>query len=87
MSDKLVYVDSVKKRLNEAYGEGNLLGLDGILSEVPTVDAVEVVRCWDCKHFTEGKAIGKCYLNPYKPIIHVPYKHFCSFGVRRSENV
>ena len=52
-----------------------------------TVDAVEVVRCRDCKHFTEGMAIGMCKRNPDKPIIPIPYNHFCSYGVRRSENV
>lgn len=51
------------------------------------VDAVEVVRCRDCKHFTGGKAIGNCYRNPDKPIIPVFYNHFCSYGERRSENV
>lgn len=48
-----------------------------------TVDAVEVVRCRYCKHFIGGKAIGKCYLNPDKPIIPVFYNHFCSYGERR----
>ena len=51
-----------------------------------TVDAVEVVRCRYCKHFIGGKAIGKCYLNPDKPIIPVFYNHFCSYGERRKED-
>lgn len=56
------------------------------IDDAPTVDAVEVVRCRDCKHFIGGKAIGKCYLNPDKPIIPVFYNHFCSYGERRDEN-
>lgn len=50
------------------------------------VDAVEVVRCRYCKHFIGGKAIGKCYLNPDKPIIPVFYNHFCSYGERRDDS-
>lgn len=54
--------------------------------EAPAVDAVEVVRCSNCKHFTEGMAIGMCKRIPDKPIIPVPYRHFCSYGERRDEN-
>ena len=52
----------------------------------PAVDAVEVVRCKDCKHFTEGMAVGMCKRIDEKPILPIPYNHFCSFGERREEN-
>ena len=54
--------------------------------QAPAVDAVDVVRCRYCKHFTEGMAVGMCKRNPDKPIIPVPYNHFCSYGERREEN-
>lgn len=57
--------------------------LKNIVNNTPTIDAVEVVRCGECKHFTEGMAIGMCKRIPDKPIIPVPYNHFCSYGVRR----
>ena len=41
------------------------------------------VMCDDCKHFTEGMAIGMCKRNPDKPIIPMPYNAFCSFGERK----
>ena len=53
------------------------------VDNAPTVDAVEVVRCKDCKHFTEGMAVGMCKRVPDKPIIPVVYDHFCSYGERR----
>lgn len=56
------------------------------ISKLPAVDAVDVVRCRYCKHFTEGMAVGMCKRNPDKPIIPVPYNHFCSYGERREEN-
>lgn len=49
----------------------------------PTADAVEVVRCKDCKHFTPGMAIGMCKRDKDKPILPIPCDHFCSFGVKR----
>ena len=53
------------------------------IEELPTVDAVEVVRCKDCKYFTEGMAVGMCKRIPDKPIIPIVYDHFCSYGERR----
>ncbi len=46
-------------------------------------DVVEVVRCKDCKHFTEGMAIGMCKRLEDKPILPIRYDHFCSYGERR----
>ena len=57
-----------------------------IIDDQPEVDAVEVVRCKDCKHFTEGMAVGMCKRIPDKPIIPIVYNHFCSYGERRTDN-
>ena len=46
-------------------------------------DLVRVVRCKDCKHFTEGMAVGMCKVNPEKPVMPLPYRHYCSYGKRR----
>lgn len=56
---------------------------------MPTVleyEGRELVLCRDCKHFTEGMAIGMCKRNPDKPIVPMPYNAFCSFGKRRAAN-
>ena len=58
---------------------------DNNVISIPAKDIVEVVRCKDCKHFTEGMAIGMCKRVEDKPIIPIRYDHFCSFGERRSE--
>lgn len=58
-----------------------------LICVAPTVDAVPVIRCKYCKHFTEDMAIGICKRNQDKPIIPIPYNHFCSYGEMRSENV
>lgn len=48
-------------------------------------DVVEVVRCKDCKHFSQGMAVGICYRVKDKPFIPCCYDHFCSYGERRTE--
>ena len=55
------------------------------INEAPTVDAVEVVRCRDCKHFTKGMAVGMCKRNPEKPILPMKYNDFCSYGERKEK--
>lgn len=62
--------------------------VDGILDavmnihECPTVDAVEVVRCKDCKHYTEPN-IEYCEL--YGAMILWNKDDFCSRGERRTD--
>ncbi len=58
--------------------------LPAILMEMPTVDAVPVVRCADCKYLNEDLAVGEwdgsCrYCNTHS----VLYSWFCSQGERR----
>ena len=49
---------------------------------MPTADVVEVVRCKDCIHFTQGMAIGMCRRVERKPIFPIGYDHFCSYGAK-----
>ena len=54
------------------------------IEDAPTVDAVEVVRCKDCKHFDEHTS--KCHVfsdNEYIVQLEVDSDHFCSYGERR----
>ena len=49
------------------------------LDEQPTVDAVEVVRCKDCKRYSQS---GMC--NLYLNVSHeMKPDDFCSYGERR----
>ena len=49
-------------------------------------NVVPVVRCKDCKHFTEGMAIGMCKRIPDKPILPIRYDDFCSYGERKDHD-
>ena len=53
-----------------------------IIEQMPTVDAVEVVRCKDCKHisFVEG-GLALCTLH----YIGRAYEDYCSEGERRTD--
>ena len=55
---------------------------------IPTVDAVEVVRCKDCKHYDNSEGICWCHLNskffPGGVDWHgFPEDGFCSYGERK----
>ena len=52
-----------------------------ILREAPTVDAVEVVRCWECKYHedTNVTEFKHCCLIDKT----VRYNDFCSYGKRK----
>ncbi|MGM9669741.1 MAG: hypothetical protein ACI3VZ_08325 [Faecousia sp.] len=55
-----------------------------VLSHTPTVDAVEVVRCRDCKWAEYGKDFEP-YCNHWKSCLYADIKDddFCSYGERK----
>ena len=54
------------------------------IQDAPTVDAVEVVRCKDCKWLESGKDYEP-YCNHWKSGLYAEVKpdDFCSYGERR----
>lgn len=57
------------------------------IEEAPTVDAVEVVRCRDCKHWLKDvggctDSIGRCRLANYM----VGATGYCVYGERKEQN-
>ena len=54
--------------------------------DAPTVDAVPVVRCKDCKWVEKGKDY-EAYCNHWKSGLYADVKDddFCSYGERRTE--
>lgn len=63
-----------------------------IISNCPTVDVVEVVRCKDCKYcevFYPCKAIGEESIEGHCCRLHNAYRKptdFCSYGIKRGED-
>ena len=98
MSGKLVYIDSVEQALNKAYGEGNPLRIGRFLKNVSAVDAVEVVRCYKCKHWEPMNKGSWMHRNRTDGVCRTLMEfrlaerymtekdHFCGFGERREED-
>lgn len=79
-----------------AFSKGVNKGLNIALSAIhnpdaiPSVDAVEVVRCRDCRHYKE---LGICSIHSSEPDpyhtgndVYMEADAFCSYGERRNDN-
>ena len=67
--------------IKEACAEGAYGYVDAEqIADAPTVDAVPVVRCKDCKHYEihKPKVLENCERNGY--IIPMKPDDFCSYG-------
>jgi hypothetical protein len=53
-----------------------------LLEKQPTIDAVQVVRCRDCKHWNPN-GIGYCKLHDIRPTPLIMDDWFCADGERR----
>lgn len=90
---RLIDADEAYKVLTDYYHHGTEVqhnALKEAIERVPTVDAVEVVRCKDCRYYhvyLEGnghteKGYGACdWINDKS----VREDHFCSWGERKED--
>ena len=68
--------------MNEANSDGAYGYVDAKqISEVPTVNAVEVVRCKDCK-WLYGVMDDYCCIN-HRGLVEICENSFCSYGERK----
>ena len=58
-----------------------LADLVDTFADIPTVDAVPVVRCRDCKHYCDGE----CFLCPHISS-GVMKNDYCGYGARRDDD-
>lgn len=89
MPDRLISADALKKLIaNHVYPVADAFnnrdngmfwtgGIEKAIDEVPTVDAVEVVRCKDCVYFWDGVCTA------HTDAICTDENEFCSWGERR----
>lgn len=98
-ADKLCEVlDSKAAEAFDECEEHTIRGCRSIVQRMPTVDAVEVVRCKDCKHciVTSDGMVCECAI-PTKQMVdyyiygstilaRVVTDDFCSYGERRKNN-
>ena len=83
--DANAFRDFWNKNYRHQYANDNFLVA---IANFPTVDAVEVVRCKDCKNWhrfvdTYGACrTGHCFTNDTR----MSENDFCSYGERRTDN-
>lgn len=87
---RLIDADKIKYHEHtECMGHGDFETVrtvtDKEIAEIPTVDAVTVVRCRECKYHkdTSVKEYAHCSLTGYT----VEYDDFCSYGERKDGDV
>ena len=59
-----------------------------VLTQAPSADVVEVVRCWHCKHrekVEEPNHIWSCLCKRFRKAMEVDAEDFCSYGERRTD--
>lgn len=93
MPKKYIEQETAICRLREAipYHDNSATGLERAISylqSIPTVDAVPVVRCWECEHGKYDDEIEDeyCYHCRYDGFSYNKADHFCSYGERKGGN-
>lgn len=84
---RLIDADEAYKVLTDNYHHRTELqhkALKEALSEVPTVDAVEVVRCRDCRFFEDEDYYGNCYCEEWGNITND--NGYCHDAERRKKD-
>ena len=56
------------------------------IKDAPTVDAVQVVRCKDCKYYEQAKVNNKGFLICSASGMEITEADYCSYGERRKDN-
>ena len=79
--------ESSTDKFVDGYRQGKIDALIEVTALAPTVDAVEVVRCKDCKHYkprnqsAQWEQATPCCLR--SAALKFPAEGFCSYGERR----
>lgn len=56
------------------------------VADAPTIDAVPVIRCKDCKHHSHDAGYGYDWCNRTSGVFRVKPEDFCSRAERRSDD-
>lgn len=99
MNDRLISADKAKEVLKHLLYETAMNNidiadiyediienrLDTWIELIPTVDAVEVVRCKDCVYYNASEGFCEYLSNNYAPAVDMEENDFCSKGKRRED--
>lgn len=85
---RLIWDVDMKTAFREWFDHEDFRTMNQVIDDIPTVDAVEVVRCKDCVHYVNllgnesdyrCSIFSGCYDRPYP----TEADDFCSYGERR----
>lgn len=97
---RLIDADALKEKLPPVFIEASCrdcpvvrshVGLANLINEAPTVDAVPVVRCKECKHHhweqepCHGKTVHCCDL-PHMRGVETFKEFYCYYGEKGEQN-
>lgn len=93
---RLIDADALKPLLREYCVDDDevvmkwydIMGVDEVVDRAPTIDAVTVVRCKECKHCNTDLAMGKWYGSCKKWNTHsVMADWYCVNGERKDNEI
>lgn len=87
MADRLISVPAARSHIDAVVADPILKAcMHNVLDGLPAADAVEVVRCKDCKYRFKNNGHNKHGCPIVDANIWMDDDSFCSFGERRCEN-
>lgn len=86
MGQRLIDAEALRREIDccDFDSQTDKLTICQQISEAPTVDAVPVVRCRECKYSYESISGRSCTMGPCVDCI-VPEGFFCSYGEREED--
>lgn len=83
---RLIYLDDIFPNhcfyVNEKDPMKSLDELINRINNAPTVDALEVVRCRDCKYFSRDEEYNRAWCNYYSGCLEVAVNGYCYHGAK-----
>ena len=84
---RLIDADATKRRVADTFFDTLIPCVNRALDDSPTIDAVPVVRCKDCKHYKTGVCLKIYYDGLASRYAWQERKpdDFCSYGEKRRD--
>ena len=73
---RLIDADAIAPKLEGKFNQD-------MVRYAPTINAVPVVRCRECRHYVEGQTVSAC--RHEKGMVEVTPDDFCSCGERKED--
>lgn len=87
---RMIDADALKEQFRQTYrfswngkDHKRLTEEKQLIDNAPTIDAVPVVRCRDCKYRVRSEGVCAKLSNNYEPPVYCDEDDYCSMGVRR----